>query len=155
MNLGEFIDVLRQSPNQTFRVEMPSGRLLPEHFHVTEVGKLTKDFVDCGGIRRSEQTCVLQTLVASDSDHRLSTTKLSDILVKSSILNLEDILQVDLEVQGATIEIYRLESAEQRDGELLITLQNKQTACLAPDKCGLDIVTFNSDGCCGENSNCC
>lgn len=155
MNLVEFINVLRQSPNQTFRVEMPSGRLLPEHFHVTEVGKLTKDFVDCGGIRRSEQTCVLQTLVASDSDHRLSTTKLSGILEKSSILNLEDSLQVDLEVQGSTIEIYRLQSAEQRDGELLLKLRNKQTACLAPDKCGLDILPINSDGCCGGNSNCC
>jgi hypothetical protein len=155
MKLGEFIDVLRQSPSQTFRVEMPTGRLLPEHFHVTEVGKLTKDFVDCGGVRRSEQTCVLQTLVASDLDHRLSTTKLSDILSKSSILNLEDSLQVDLEVQGTTIEIYRLQSAEQRDGQLLVTLQNKQTACLAPDKCGLDILPLNSEGCCSGKSNCC
>ena len=155
MDLGQFSEVLKQSPNQTFRIEIPTGKLLPQHFHVTEVGKLTKDFVDCGGVRRSEATCVLQTLVASDFDHRLSTTKFSGILEKSALLELDNCLEVDVEVQGTTIEMYRIESAEPRDGQLVIKLQNKQTACLAPDKCGLDIVSLNGQSCCSGQSNCC
>jgi hypothetical protein len=155
MNLGQFSEVLKKSPNQTFRIEVPSGKLLPQHFHVTEVGKVTKDFVDCGGVRRSAATCVLQTLVGSDFDHRLSTTKFSGILEKSSLLEMDNGIEVDIEVQGATIEIYHIESAEPRDGQLVIKLQNKQTACLAPDKCGLEIVSPNDQTCCGGQSNCC
>ncbi len=155
MDLGQFSEVLKQSPNQTFRIEIPTGKLLPQHFHVTEVAKVTRDFVDCGGVRRSEAICVLQTLVASDFDHRLSTTKFSGILEKSAILELENCMEVDVEVQGTTIEMYRVKSAEPRDGQLVIKLQNKQTACLAPDKCGLDIVSLNDQSCRSGQSNCC
>ncbi len=155
MKLGQFREVLEKSPNQTFRIEIPSGMLLPHHFHVTEVGKVTKDFVDCGGVRRSGQTCVLQTLVANDFDHRLSTTKFSGILEKCSILEMDENSEVNVEVQGATIEMYCVESAEPRDGQLVVKLQNKRTACLAPDKCGLEIVSSDNQSCCGGQSNCC
>ncbi|HMO13137.1 MAG TPA: DUF6428 family protein [Pirellulaceae bacterium] len=155
MNLGELREKLHKSPNQTLRIEIPSGKLLPEHFHVTEVGKVTKDFVDCGGVQRCEQTCVLQTLVANDVDHRLSTSKFSDILEKSSTLELNNTKEVDVEVQGATIEVYRIKSATSSDGQLVLKLQNKQTACLAPNKCGLEIVSSAAQSCCGGHSSCC
>lgn len=122
---------------------------------MTEVGKVTKDFVDCGGVRRMEQTCVLQTLVASDVDHRLSTSKLSGILDKSTTLGLEDTMEVDVEVQGSTIEIYRIHTASTREGILVLTLTNKETACLAPDRCGLDVVTLGGKSCCSSQSDCC
>ena len=142
MNLGQLSQLLREYPGSSFRMELPSGTLLPDHFHVTEVGKVTKDFVDCGGVRRIEQTCVLQTLVANDVEHRLSTSKLAGILAKSSMLGLEDGMEVDVEVQGNTIEYYRIARANTRDGKVVLTLQNKQTACLAPDTCGLEVVTL-------------
>jgi|GEM_PF-4267380 len=64
-------------------------------------------------------------------------------------------IEVDVEVQGATIEIYRVASAEKRDGQLVFKMAAKQTACLAPDKCGLDVVTKDDKSCCGSQSNCC
>jgi predicted transcriptional regulator len=33
--------------NVTF--QLPDGTTVPEHFHVTEVGLITKNFIDCGG----------------------------------------------------------------------------------------------------------
>ncbi len=155
MRLGLLTQALRESPSSSFRIEMPSGTLLPEHFHVTEVGKVTKDFIDCGGVRRLEQTCVLQTLVANDFDHRLSTDKLFMILDKSAALGLEESLEVDVEVQGTTIEIYRIGAAETRDGHLLLKLENKETACLAPDQCGLEVVTLGGKSSCSSQSGCC
>ena len=155
MNIGQLSQVLRESSGSSFHIEMPSGTLLPEHFHVTEVGRVTKDFVDCGGVRRTEQTCVLQTLVANDFDHRLSPDKLSMILEKSAALGLDESLEVDVEVQGTTIEIYRIGMAETRDGLLLLKLQSKETACLAPDKCGLEVVTLGGKSGCSGQSGCC
>lgn len=124
MNLGQLTQALRESRRPSFRIEMPSGTWLPEHFHVTEVGTVTKDFVDCGGVRRLEQTCMLQTLVAHDFDHRLSTDKLSMILEKSAAQGHDESLEVDVEVQGTTIEIDRIDAAETRDGHLLLKLEN-------------------------------
>ena len=33
----------------TIAFQLPNGELVPSHFHVTEVGKVTKHFIDCGG----------------------------------------------------------------------------------------------------------
>ncbi|MFN9716149.1 MAG: DUF6428 family protein [Planctomycetota bacterium] len=143
MNLGQLSRFLKESLSPSVRIEMPSGTGLPAHFHVTEVGKVTKEFVDCGGVRRLEQTCVLQTLVADDFDHRLSTAKLSDILDKGAALGLQADMEVDVEVQGNTIEIYRIAATDNRDGQPILTLRSKATACLAPDSCGLDVVQLS------------
>jgi hypothetical protein len=32
---------------------------VPTHYHITEVGKVQKDFIDCGGTVRSSTACVL------------------------------------------------------------------------------------------------
>ncbi|NJO87338.1 MAG: hypothetical protein HC821_05015 [Lewinella sp.] len=36
------------------RLFLPDGSPVPPHFHLTEVGRSTKKFVDCGGQSRSE-----------------------------------------------------------------------------------------------------
>ena len=39
----------------TLAFELPDGSLVPNHFHITEVGKVTKHFIDCGGVIRKEE----------------------------------------------------------------------------------------------------
>jgi len=34
---------------------LENGTMVPEHFHVTEVGVVTKHFIDCGGTVRNER----------------------------------------------------------------------------------------------------
>jgi hypothetical protein len=46
MKLSE-IKKLDTLENVTF--QLPDGTTVPEHFHVTEVGLITKNFIDCGG----------------------------------------------------------------------------------------------------------
>ncbi|QDT67021.1 DUF6428 family protein [Calycomorphotria hydatis] len=130
-----------------------SGRDIAAHFHVTEVGKATKDFIDCGGVRRSSETCMLQTLVASDVDHRLSPGKLLSILEKSEVLQIREDAEVEVETQGQTIEIYSIASATPRQDVLVFHLAPKTTACLAPDKCGIPDLEVVSLGCCGGNTD--
>ena len=35
----------------TIAFQLPNGELVPTHFHVTEVGKISKHFIDCGGMQ--------------------------------------------------------------------------------------------------------
>ena len=155
MNIGQFRRLLADAPAQHLELRLPTGESVPAHFHITEVGKVTRDFIDCGGTRRSEASCVLQTLVAHDVDHRLSTSKLAGILEKSSSLGIEDSLEVEVEVQGASIEVYGISDSKRDDGTLCFTLKPKQTACLALDKCGLNVVQNENPDCCESSSGCC
>ena len=46
MTLYQLKEQLQQQTTLAF--ELPNGSLVPNHFHVTEVGKVTKHFIDCG-----------------------------------------------------------------------------------------------------------
>lgn len=155
MNFAEFCQALSGSSAKSLEITIPGAGALAPHFHITEVGKVTKDFVDCGGVRRSETACVLQTLVAHDTEHRLSAPRLAGILSKTSTLGLADDLPVDIEIQGKSIETWRVASIVGESDRMVIHVAPKRTACLAQDKCGLDVLPIAAGGCCDSQSNCC
>ena len=61
MNLTELKSLLQAHPEHTLNFALPDGRLIPAHFHVTEVGHIAKKFVDCGGTFRAD-ACSKPTL---------------------------------------------------------------------------------------------
>lgn len=135
-----------------------SGETLSPHFHVTEVGNVKKDFVDCGGSRSMTEVCMLQTLVANDTHHRLTAGKLATIIDKASVLGLHDDIMMEAEVQHDTISIYSVKGFSRTDAVLRFELTSKQTACLAPEKCKLDVLPVLGDSVgtdCGGESDCC
>lgn len=112
--------------------QLPDGSFVPHHFHVTEVGIVTKDFIDCGGTRRQEQTACFQLWQASDFDHRLAPQKLATIIALcETTLGMDD-LEIEVEYQSETIGKYDLDF----NGTHFL-LVSKQTACLASDACGI------------------
>lgn len=154
MKLEQIKSFLASSSEISFA--LPDGNLVPRHFHVTEVGKVTKDFIDCGGVRRQESVINFQLWEANDYDHRLHPEKLLAIINKS-----QDILgigneEIEVEYQGESINKYGLEVI---NGQL--TLTAKQTACLAMDACAvvpekikMAISEIANSGCC-VGSGCC
>ena len=74
MTLSEIKNALPHMDNIIFQLE--NGDLIPEHFHVTEVGSVTKSFIDCGGTMRIEHRVNFQLWEANDYDHRLHHEKL-------------------------------------------------------------------------------
>ena len=50
MKLSEVKSALKSL--ETIGFQLPDGSLVPSHFHVTEVGKVSKHFIDCGGTLR-------------------------------------------------------------------------------------------------------
>lgn len=130
MKLSEVRQALNTLENVRFA--LPSGELVPAHFHVTEVGHVRKHYIDCGGTVRDESTIAFQLYTASDYDHRLGVQKLQSIIDMSvNQLSLPDV-DVKVEYQGASIEIYDLAFAEG-----VFNLIPTETNCLAKDKCGI------------------
>lgn len=107
MKLSEIKTLLPTLDNVAFELE--NGSLVPEHFHVTEVGIITKHFIDCGGKVRNEKVANFQLWDANDFDHRLKPIKLLNIIKLSELkLQMED-MEIEVEYQGSTIEKYGLD----------------------------------------------
>lgn len=118
--------------------KLPNGTSLPAHFHVTEVGLVTKHFIDCGGTERRETVANFQLWEAGDYDHRLAPQKFLHILnLSEKILGSED-LDIEVEYQQQTIGKFGLAF----DGQDF-NLTAKQTACLAQDACGVPSQLFS------------
>jgi len=117
----------------TFNFKLPDGSYVPEHFHVTEVGLITKNFIDCGGVKRTETVVNFQLWEARDYDHRLAPQKFLRILdISKQVIGDADDLNIEVEYQQSTIGKYGLEF----DGKDFL-LTAKQTNCLAQDACGI------------------
>ena len=138
MTVKEFCRALEAHPGMKMHWMLPDNSFVPTHYHITEVGRVRKDFIDCGGTVRSTAACVLQVWVANDVDHRLETEKLASIMrVAGSLLESED-LPVEVEYEDAVISQYPIGGMEVTPSGLLFYLGTKHTACLAPEKCKVD-----------------
>lgn len=151
MKLSEVKQSLGQLPLINFK--LPDGSYVPQHFHVTEVGLITKNFIDCGGVERQEKVVNFQLWEAGDYDHRLAPQKFLRILdISKKILGDADELNIEVEYQQGTIGKFGLDF----DGKDFI-LTNKQTDCLAKDSCGIpaDKRPQKTSACCSPAKGCC
>jgi hypothetical protein len=155
MNLASLKTNLLGNPARNIRLILPDGDPIPADFHVTEVGHVVKNFIDCGGTVRRQETCLLQAWVAgNDPDHRLTAEKLNKILELSAKVMPRDDLDVEVEYEPCAVAQYRIEGAEAAGDELRFQLAHKHTDCLAREACGLSAA---DSGCgCGEaGGKCC
>lgn len=130
MKLSEVKEALNKIESVVF--QLPNHSFVPAHFHITEVGLITKNFIDCGGEIRQEKIINFQLWEANDFEHRLAPSKLLGIIEKSeAIFNFND-LDIEVEYQTETIGKFGLDF----DG-ISFQLTNKKTACLAEDVCGI------------------
>jgi hypothetical protein len=140
--------------------QLPDNTFVPVHFHITEVGVITKNFIDCGGTVREEKVVNFQLWEAGDFDHRLAPVKLNSIISLSErVLNIDPELEVEVEYQGTTIGKYGLEF-----NGVHFLLTSKATACLASDACGIPAEKMKvglselgkqPSACCTPGGGCC
>jgi len=135
MNIADFKDHLRRNPEATLRFQLPDGGLIPVHAHITEVGRVEKTFVDCGGTVRELKSCLLQTWVADDTEHRLAPKKLADILDRAAGVLLSEELPVEIEYEDDLVSQFPVSAADALDGALVFYLVTKHTDCLAKELC--------------------
>ncbi|HXI71137.1 MAG TPA: DUF6428 family protein [Verrucomicrobiae bacterium] len=135
MKLVELKTVLARNPAAQVRFHLPDGELVPAHAHVTEVARIDKRFIDCGGTLRTETLCRLQTWLSDDVEHRLTAGKLAKIFTKAEDVLLTDDLDVDVEHEVGYITQFPLGSVEVANNQVIFHLTERHTACLAMDKC--------------------
>ncbi|MCH5687607.1 DUF6428 family protein [Niabella sp. W65] len=149
MKLSELKELLPGLNKTAF--QLPGGSWVPEHFHVTEAGLVTRHFIDCGGTIRSEQVVHFQLWHSNDYGHRLQPQQLLHIIrlseEKLGIPNLE----IEVEYQADTIGRYRLAF----NGSHFV-LETTTTGCLAEKACSVpapfsqvNSVTLSTSSCCG------
>jgi hypothetical protein len=157
MKLSEIKNILKEM--ETIAFQLPNGDLVPSHFHVTEVGKVTKNFIDCGGTVRNEEVVNFQLWQANDYDHRLHPEKLVNIIeLSEEKLQIPD-LEIEVEYQMKdTIGKFNLDF----DGTHFLLI-SKLTDCLAKDNCGIPVEKpkvkigewISKENTCAPGSGCC
>lgn len=156
MKLSEIKEKLNTISEVNF--VLPNGTPVPAHFHVTEVGEITKHFIDCGGTVRLEKVVSFQLWEANDFDHRLAPQKLLNIIqLSEKVLNIGD-YEVEVEYQTETIGKFNIDF----NGTDFLLI-NKQTNCLAQDKCGIQPEKLKvnlkylskTESCCTPGGGCC
>ncbi len=154
MTLHELKSLLVEYPNCYFRLRLPDASSVPMSFHITEVGRVQKDFLDCGGQLRERTTCQLQVWVGEDYDHRIETGKMASILAKGGVLLPDDSVPVEIEYEDRVISQYTIETHELTDDAVILNLAHKHTECLAPELCGLQMAALRLPAISGK-SPCC
>lgn len=151
VTLNDLLTRIAEAPGQAVHVLLPDNQYVPSHFHVTEAGRVVKDFVDCGGTVRNAVSCVLQVWVANDLEHRLTTTKLEQIIRKGlTILKSTDV-PLEIEFDNGLISQYPVLQIDDMPDGFRLQLGTKHTACLAPDRCAVPLSVLSScssPGCC-------
>jgi len=152
MNTAELTALLTTFGDKPVSFVLPDGGRVPAHAHITEVGRIDREFLDCGGVLRRTSFCCLQAWVADDTDHRLSAGKLVTIIGRA----LEPLglaaLPVEVEYEDGLISQFPVVSVSAGDA-VVLHLGTKHTDCLAKEICLP--VPGAAEGCCKPDSGCC
>lgn len=126
---------LAAAPELPLTVIWTDGEPIEAHFHVTEVGRVQRDFVDCGGTVRRTVTCLLQTWVGPDTDHRITAGKLLKAFAHAGPVLGEEDLPVELEYETCNVVQLTLAEIRREPGCFVLQLGSKHTDCLAKELC--------------------
>ncbi|MBB5350493.1 hypothetical protein HNR46_000721 [Haloferula luteola] len=152
------LTTLRSHPQHAVEVVLPNGESIPAHFHITEVGHVSKSFLDCGGQRHTLEWSSLQAWVADDIDHRLSAEKLARILERAQTLLPSSDLPIEIEWEVPHWTQLPVLKVEVTGHSLRLHTEFKHTDCLAKDICLPDFTLPPLPGqkaLCTPGSGCC
>jgi hypothetical protein len=138
MKISQLTTLLDAQADKPFRLVLPGENVVPASFHITEVGHITKKFIDCGGKLHTVQNCLLQAWIGPDTDHRLYAGKMAGVLnlarAKGVLPDGED-LDVEIEYEDAAISQYTIEDFTVTESAVDLSLAAKHTDCLAKEIC--------------------
>src|SRR3954454_11377761 len=112
MRFEELKTAIQQHPDTFPRFVLPDGDYIPAHAHVTEVGHVVKNYIDCGGGSGKEEKVVLQTHVGNDTEHRLRSDRFSKILELGGRVLPNEQLEVEVEYDCCVVAQYPIQDAK-------------------------------------------
>jgi hypothetical protein len=151
MTLHDLQYALDANPKLFLRFVLPDGDYIPAHAHVTEVGHLVRNFIDCGGLTGKDEKVVLQTHVGDDTDHRLRSDRLAKILRLGNRVIPSADLDVDVEYDCCVVAQYPIAEARPDGEHLNLILQRGRTQCRARTRREIETTAR----CCATSAACC
>jgi hypothetical protein len=151
MTLSDLQETLEKYPNTFPRFVLPDGYYVPAHAHVSEVGHVVRNFIDCGGLTGQEEKVVLQTHVGNDTDHRLRADRFAKILQSGDRVIPSADLDVDVEYDCCVVAQYPIAEATLDGEHLNLILQRGRTQCRARERRESETAA----GCCAASGACC
>lgn len=151
MDVKQLKEVLSRYPETFPRFVLPDGDQIPAHAHVTEIGHVVKNYIDCGGVSGKEEKVVLQTHVGKDTEHRLRSDRFSKILELLGRVLPNDQLGVEVEYDCCVVTQYPISEVKQKGERLDIILQRGRTQCRARER----REGAANEACCGSTATCC
>jgi hypothetical protein len=150
MKLNVLKELLSKHPNTFPRFVLPNGNNIPPHAHVTEVGRVVRNFIDCGGQTGNEEKVLLQTHIGSDTEHRLRSDRFSKILELGGHVLSNDKLEVEVEYDCCVVAQYPIAEAIVEGERLDLILQRGKTQCR-----GRERRKDATEACCEAPAACC
>jgi hypothetical protein len=151
MTLQDLQNTLEANPKRFPRFVLPDGNYIRAHIHVTEVGHVIRNFIDCGGLAGREEKVLLQTHVGNDVDHRLRSDRLVKILQLGSRVIPNADLNVDVEYDCCVVAQYPITEATSDGEHLNLILQRGRTQCRARERREAETEV----ACCTTSAVCC
>jgi len=148
MTVAEFRAALAGRPGLALRFRLPTGSLSPVHAHLTEVARVEKRFVDCGGTVRTQVSARLQVWAADDTEHRMGCAKALAILGRGESLLGSDQLPLEVEMDFPLLTAFPVLGSVVEDGALVFLLGTTKADCLAPEVCVPPTACRPGSGCC-------
>ena len=142
---------LERYPTTLPRFILPSGDYIPAHAHVTEVGHVVRNFIDCGGLTGKEEKALLQTHVGNDTDHRLQSDRFAKILELGNRVIPSADLDVDVEYDCCVVAQYPIAEARPDGEHLNVILRRGRTQCRAQARRQSETAA----PCCATSATCC
>ena len=131
MKISEFKNIIQSLKYIVF--ELPGGKRVPPHFHITEIGIIRKIYIDCGGDLRVENLINMQLWYSNDINHKIETTKILKIIQNSEkLLKFQD-EEIQIEYQQDTICKFNLEFKGDSTFKLIKTF----TDCIDKESCNI------------------
>ena len=132
MKISEFKSIIKKLKDIVF--VLPSGKKIPSHLHITEIGIIQKQYVDCGGNLRLENLINMQLWYSNDKNHKIEPAKILKIIERSDkLLKFQDD-EIQIEYQQDTVCKFNLKFS----GDITFKLIKTFTDCL--DKESFNII---------------
>ena len=158
MIFKEFQRILYANPAKQIRFILPNGETVPKHYHITDVCSVFKNAIDCSGHTREEAHVHIQLWLGADKEHHLHSDTAVKILQQSQeiLKQITDLANtpVVIEYQTEVTGLYQIREANISESEIVFTLQNIQTQCLAALRHEQEKQSGSSTSCCQQNKCC-
>src|SRR5438093_12707388 len=151
MTLHDLQNALEANPKQFPRFVLPDGDYIPAHAHVTEVGHVVRNFIDCGELTGKEEKILLQTHVGNDTNHRLRSDRFAKILRLGSRVIPSADLDVHVEYDCCVVAQYPIAEARPDGEHLNLILRRGRTPRRARERRKGE----TAGGCCATSAACC